>query len=157
MSSVSKDSSHPSPLQVYSHRQTSHCPSDNSLFVSAISSPPAPTVEPDLPIVIHKGIHSTRNPSPHYLALSYHKLSQPFHTCLSSISFMSIPKTVGDVLAHLGWCKSMLDEISVIQNSGIWELVPLPSGKYIVGYRCVCTLKVGPNSTIDRLKAHLMT
>jgi len=29
----------------------------------------------------------------------------------------------------------MLDEISALQNSGTWELVPLPSRKSIVGYR----------------------
>jgi len=38
VSSVPKDSSYRLPLQVYNHRQTSHCPSDNSCLVSA--SPP---------------------------------------------------------------------------------------------------------------------
>jgi len=70
--------------------------------------PSAPTVEPsiiesDLRIAIRKGIRSTRNPSPHYTTLSYHRLSQPFYTCLSSISSISIPKFIGDDLAHPGW------------------------------------------------------
>ena len=43
-------------------------------------------VEPDLPIALRKGIRYTRNPSPHYTALSYHRLSQLFYTYLSSIS-----------------------------------------------------------------------
>jgi len=79
-----------------------NCPCDDSLLVPAIPPPPAPIVEPDIPIVIRKGICSTCNPSPHYTALSYHELSQPFYSCLSSISSMSIPKIVGEVLAHLG-------------------------------------------------------
>jgi len=33
-------------------------------------------------------------------ALSYHRLSQPFYTCLLSISSVSIPKIVADALAH---------------------------------------------------------
>ena len=41
-------------------------------------SPLAPTIEPDLSIIIRKGICSTRILSPYYTALSYHILSQPF-------------------------------------------------------------------------------
>jgi len=36
VSSVPKYSSHPPPLQVYSHHQTSHCPSDDSLLVPVL-------------------------------------------------------------------------------------------------------------------------
>jgi len=48
-------------------------------------------------------MHSTRNPSPHYIALSYDQLSLPFYTCLSSLSSMTIPKAVNEALAHPGW------------------------------------------------------
>jgi len=101
-------------------------------------------------------VRSTRNPSPHYTALSYHRLSQTFYTCLSSISFVSIPKSVGDVLAHPGWRQAMLDEMNVLQNNGTWELVPLASRKFVVGCRWIFSIKVGPDGTIDRLKARLM-
>ena len=98
--------------------------------------PPALTIEPDIPITICKGIRFTRNPpSPHYTALSYHRLSQPFYTCLSFISSVSIPKSIGDALAHLGWHQAMLDEMNALQNNGTWELVPLPSRKSVVGCR----------------------
>jgi len=117
---------------------------------------PTPTVEPDLPVAIHKGIHSTRNPSPHYTALSYYRLSQPFYACLSSISSVSIPKFVGDDLAHPGWRQAMLDELSSLKNNGTWELVSLPSGKSVVGCRWVFAIKVGPDGTIDCLKARLV-
>jgi len=46
---------------------------------------------------------------------------------------VSIPKTVGDALAHLGWCQAMLDELSAFQNSGTWELVSLSFGKSVIG------------------------
>jgi len=98
----------PPTLQGYSRRHMSHRPLEDSIPVPTPHPPPAPTVEPptvepDLPITICKGIPSTRNPSPHYTALSYHRLSQPFYTCLSSVSSVSIPKFVGDALAHPGW------------------------------------------------------
>jgi len=131
--SVPKDFSHPPPLQVYNHHQTSHFPFDDSLLVSALPPPPAPIVKLDLPIATRKGICYTRNPSPYYTTLSYHRLSQPFYTFLSSISFVSIPKTVGDVLSHPSWCQAMFDKISSLQNSGTWELTPLPSEKSVVG------------------------
>jgi len=114
MSSVTKNSHPPAPLQVYSCRHTSHRPSDDSLRVSTPLPPPALIVELDLPIAIRKGIHFTRNSSPHYTALSYHILYQPFYTFLFFISSISIPKIVGDALAHLGWRKTMLDEISAL-------------------------------------------
>jgi len=156
VSRVPKYSSHSPPLQVYSHNQTSHCPSDVSLLVPALPPPLAPTIEPDLSIVIQKGIHSTRNLSPHYTALSCHRLSQPFYTCLSSISSVSNPKTVGDTLAHPGWHQVMVDEMSVLQNNGTLELDPLSSGKSVVGCRWVFAIKVGLDDTIDSLKAHLV-
>ena len=128
-----------------------------TLFCASSSIHSALTVKHNLSIVIRKGIRSTRNPSPHYTALSYHKLSQPFYTCLSFISSMSIPKIVGDALAHSGWRQTMLDEISALQNNETWELVPLPSRKFVVGCRWVFAIKVGPDGTIDHLKACLVT
>ena len=50
----------------------------------------------------------------------------------------------------------MLDELSALHNSGTWELVPLLSGKSVVGCRWIFAIKVEPNSTIDCLKARLM-
>ena len=45
----------------------------------------APIAEPNLLIAICKATHSIRNPAPHYATLSYHRLFEPFYTCLSSI------------------------------------------------------------------------
>jgi len=114
MSNVPTESPPSPPLKVYSRRQTSQRPPSDSPLVPHIPPPPAPTVEPDLPVAIRKGIRSTRNPAPHYTALSYHRLSQPFYACLSSISSVSIPKSVGDALAHPGWRQAMLDELSAL-------------------------------------------
>jgi len=69
---------------------------------------------------------------------------------------VSIPKSVGDALAHPGWHQAMLDEVSALHNSGTWELVSLPSGKSVVGCKWVFAIKVGPDGTIDRLKARLV-
>ena len=119
-------------------------------------SPPALTLESNLPIALRKGMRSTHNSSPHYISLSYHRLSLPFYTFLSSLSSVTIPKTVCEALAHLGWRQAMTDELSALHNSETWELVPLPSRKSIVGCTWVFIIKVGPDDTIDCLKACLV-
>lgn len=68
--------------------------------------------------------------------LSFHHLSPPHFACLSFLS-LSIPKTIGDALSHPRWRQAMIDEINTLQSSGTWELVPLPSGKSVVGCRCI--------------------
>jgi len=151
MSNVSIESPPSPPLKIYSRHQTFQHPPSDSPLVPDLPSLPAPTVEPDLPVAISKSIRSTRNPSPHYTALSYHRLSQHFYACLLSISSVSIPKSVSDVLAHPGWRQAMLDELGALQSSGTWELVSLPSGKSVVGCRWVFAIKVGPD-----LKARLV-
>jgi len=114
MSNVPTESPPSPPLKVYSRRQTSQRLPNDSPLVSDLPPPPAPTVEPDLLVAIRKGIRSTRNRSPHYTVLSYHRLSQPFYASLSSISLVPIPKFVGDALAHPCWCQAMLDELSAL-------------------------------------------
>jgi len=69
---------------------------------------------------------------------------------------VTIPKTVPESLAHSCWRQAMTDELSALHNSGTWELVPLPSRKSVVGYKWVFAIKVGLDSTIDRLKARLV-
>jgi len=100
--------SSPSQLQVYSRRHRSQQSLCDSTQVSTSLFPLAPTTKSDLPpsdppIALQKGIRSTCNPSPHYVALSYHRLSSPFYTCLSSISFVTIPKFICDALVHPCW------------------------------------------------------
>ena len=83
--SAPNDSPPPPTLQVYSRHQTSHRLSSDSLLVLTPHPPPTPTVEPDLPFAIHKGLRFTHNPSPHYTALSYHRLLQ-LDSCYQSWS-----------------------------------------------------------------------
>ncbi|RZB75887.1 Ubiquitin carboxyl-terminal hydrolase 14 [Glycine soja] len=108
------------------------------------------------PIVIRKGTRSTRNPHPIYNFLSYLRLSPSYSSFVFSLSSLTIPSTVREVLDHPGWGQAMIDEMQALENNGTWELVPLPPGKTTVGCRWVYTVKVGPNGKLDRLKARLV-
>jgi len=50
----------------------------------------------------------------------------------------------------------MIAEMQALESSHTWELVPLPSGKKVVGCRWVYAIKVGSDDHVDRLKARLV-
>ena len=161
------------PLQTYQRRKpTSVIPVPEVVHVPEVvpvpeviaDSPPTLSPSPDsilqpesdLPIALRKGIRQTRNPSPHYIDLCYHRLSPLQYTCLSSLSSVSIPKSPGEALSHPEWRQAMIDEMCALQSSGTWELVPLSTGKSLVGCRWLYTVKVGTDGKIDRFKARLV-
>ena len=119
---------------------------------------PAPTADlprPIPPLALQKGIRSSRNTNSHYTFLSYHRLSSPHYAFVSSLSSVSISKTIGESLSHSGWRQAMVDEMSALHKSGTWELVSLPAGKSTVG-RWIYAVKIGPDGQVDRLKARLV-
>ena len=72
------------------------------------------------------------------------------------MSSVVIPKNVNEALDHPGWRQAMIAEMQALESSHTWELVPLPSGKKVVGCRWVYAVKVGPDAHVDRLKARLV-
>ncbi|RVW11935.1 Retrovirus-related Pol polyprotein from transposon RE1 [Vitis vinifera] len=150
------------PLQVYHRRHRVVVPpSLTEVPVDSLPIPlasPAPALPPsaDLPIALRKGNRSTRNPHPIYNFLSYHRLSSPYSAFVSTISFVSLPKSTLEALFHPGWRQAMVDEMTALHSNDTWDLVVLPSSKSTVGCRWVYTVKVGPDGQVDRLKARLV-
>ena len=77
--------------------------------------------------------------------MSYHRLSSPSSTFISTISFVSLPNSTPEALSHPGWQQAMVDEMAALHSNGTWDLVVLPSGKSTVGCRWVYVVKVGPD------------
>ena len=98
-------------------------PSYSNLTITSLYSPPArlaigpfdrlismapSSVTPllpspgDLPITLRKGTHSTSNRHPIYNFLTYHPLSSPYFAFVSTLSSVSVPQTVHEVLSHPG-------------------------------------------------------
>ena len=132
-------------------------PSDSSPTPPASPTLVLPQLEEPTPsIAIRKGIRSSRNPHPIYNFLSYHRLSPSYYVFVSNLSTMPILKSVSEAQAHPGWQQAMVEEMTARHANSTWELVPLPSGKSMVGCLWVYTVKVGPDGKIDHLKARLV-
>ncbi|XP_061348750.1 uncharacterized protein LOC133294107 [Gastrolobium bilobum] len=150
------------PLQVYHRRPHPPIPQDiDKVPMDSYlpSSTPAVSVLPfeiDLPIPLRKGTRNIRPPPRYSINMSYHHLSPSLFACLSSLSSVSVPKTTSEALSHPGWRQAMIDEMCALHGSGTWDLVPLLSGKSVVGCRWIFTVKVGPDGQVDHLKARLV-
>ncbi|KAJ9548762.1 hypothetical protein OSB04_021305 [Centaurea solstitialis] len=120
------------------------------------SPPPSDTHDPDLdvPIALWKGKRSCTYPISS--VVSYDKLSSRSRSLISTLDSISIPKTVGEALAHSGWRDAMLDEINALDHNGTWDLVELPVSKKAIGCKWVFTVKVNPDGSVARLKARLV-
>ena len=123
------------PLQVYTHRPRP--PPIGPLVESSSMLPSSPASVPqpfnDLPIAIRQGTSSTSNPHPVYNFLRFHRLSLPYFTFISTLSFVSTLNNTSEALSHLGWKHAMVEEIDALYSNGTCELVTLPLGKSPIG------------------------
>ena len=103
-----------------------------------------------------KGTCSTHNYHPIYNFLSYHHLSSSYYSFISFVSSITISKDVKEVLDHPRWWQAIIVEMQTLEQNGTRELVSLPSESKTVDYRWVYSIKVGPNSEVDCLKAQLV-
>ena len=145
------------PLQVYTRRpRLPTGPRVDSSLMPQSSPVLVPQLSNDLPIAIRKGTRSTSNPNPIYNFLSFHRLSLPYFTFVSTLSSVSTPKSTSEALSHPGWKHAMAEEMDALDSNDTWELVALPPGKSSVGCRWVYIVKVRPDGKINRFKAHLV-
>ena len=54
------------------------------------------------------------------------------------------------------WQQAMEDEIKVMKERNVWELVPRPNNKKILGNRWVYTTKTDENNKVVRYKARFV-
>lgn len=67
---------------------------------------------------------------------------------MSTISYVSIPSNIHEVLSSPKWHQTMVEEITALYNN-TRELVLLSPGKSIVSCCWVYTVKVGSNDQVD--------
>ena len=114
-----------------------------------------PDVTLELPIALRKRPRTcTTHPSSNFV--SYEQLSATHRAFVTSISTISVPKSVMEALAHPDWKAAMDAEMTALSDTGTWELTSLPPGKSVVGCRWIYTVKFLPDGSIERLKARLV-
>ena len=65
-----------------------------------------------------KVLVSSRNPYPIYNFLTYHCLSSPYSAFISTLSSISLPKTVHEAHSHPGWKHAMVEEMVALYSNG---------------------------------------
>lgn len=59
---------------------------------------------------------------------------------------------ISDVLLNEGWLISMQEEIAQFKRNDVWDLVPRPSNKIVIGTRWVFRNKLDGNGIITKNK-----
>jgi hypothetical protein len=50
----------------------------------------------------------------------------------------------------------MMEEYASIRNNDIWEVVPRPEGKKVVGSKWIYKIKHATDGSVDKYKAHFV-
>ena len=74
-----------------------------------------------------------------------------------SLDSINLPNIVHEALSHPGWRSAMVNEMQALYDNGTWDLVPLPTGKKVIGRHWVFAVKFNPDGFVARLKARLVT
>ena len=110
-----------------------------------------PIQNDDLLIALRKGKRQCAHPSSSFV--SYNHLSSSSCSFIASLDYISLPNTIHEALSHPSWRSAMVDKMQALDDNGTWDLVPLPTGKKVIGCRWVFAVKFNPNGSIARLKA----
>jgi len=76
----------------------------------------------------------------------------------SMIGLLSMiePATIDEALSDDGWMLAMQEELNKFQRNDVWDLVPKPSQKNIIGTRWVFRNKLNEQGEVTRNKAKLV-
>jgi len=67
------------------------------------------------------------------------------------------PTTVDEALSNDGWILAMQEELNQFQRNDVWDLVPKPQKKNIIGTKLVFKNKMNEQGEVVRNKARLVT
>ena len=61
-----------------------------------------------------------------------------------------------EVAQHDGWQEAMVEEYDSIMKNQVWEVVPRPEGKKVVGSRWIYKVKHAADGRMEKYKEHFM-
>ena len=96
----------------------------------------------------------------HALRRSHRVTTLPSHLhdfhCLSALASLQEPHTFHEASSNPLWQQAMKEELDALHQTGTWDLVDLPSGKYAIGCKWVYKIKTRSDGIVDRYKARLV-
>ncbi|KAK2398040.1 putative mitochondrial protein [Trifolium repens] len=78
------------------------------------------------------------------------------HDSLLGLISMIEPKNIDEALSDDGWIVAMQDELNQFQRNDVWDLVPRPTHKNIIGTKWVFRNKLNEQGKVVRNKARLV-
>ena len=88
--------------------------------------------------------------------LSYHRYTPALHSFVAQLSMATEPTSYSEAASNPNWQAAMASELKALQDNGTWTLVPLPTGKSLIGCRWVFKIKHLSDGSIERYKARLV-
>ncbi|KAI3412713.1 uncharacterized protein J3R85_017059 [Psidium guajava] len=135
-----------SDLDISQPSPSSHVPS---------TAPPAPpALDDSAPLELRRNPSRDRRlPARYVAATSY---STEFGSFLAAVHTIQEPTSYREAIQHAEWRQAMSEELSALQSTGIWELVPLPPDRSLVSCRWIYKVKLRSDGSIERYKARLV-
>ena len=87
---------------------------------------------------------------------SYSCYSSSFTSFLAFIHCLSKLSSYKEAILDPFWQQAMNEELSALHKIDTWDLVPLPPGKSVIGWRWVYKIKTNYDGSIKRYKARLV-
>ena len=66
------------------------------------------------------------------------------------------PFSVQEAAQHQGWVDAMVEEYSSILTNDVWEVVPRPKDRSIVGSRWIYKIKYATDDSVEKYKVRFM-
>ncbi|GJR42153.1 retrovirus-related pol polyprotein from transposon TNT 1-94 [Tanacetum coccineum] len=66
------------------------------------------------------------------------------------------PKNIKEEMLDHGWIESMQDDLHQFKRLNVWELVPRPTDRNIIGVKWICKNKTNAENTVIRKKSRLV-
>ena len=78
---------------------------------------------------------------------------------MSNVAFISTiePKNPKEASCDDSWILAMQEELNQFTRNDVWELIPRPKDKSIIGTKWVYKNKMNEHSEVVRNKSHLVT
>ena len=68
----------------------------------------------------------------------------------------SKPSSFEEVAQHDVWLEAMVEEYDSIMKNQVWEVVPRPKGKKVVGSRWIYKVKHAADRSVEKYKARFV-